>query len=474
MGFVPEVLWEFARPGSLSRYESYHNPFATDPESILEKFLFSTMDEVRLRYADKYSEILLDLVEMQSLSFFRKEVLRRETLGEISYQKQRDHSAHTLYNYLLGWLIYCNSRRIEQYFNSSFERRGINKNLSNFGNLWIQTSLLHDIGYMFEGELSPLSTSIQSEKTLIGAKIVEEYFIHRFWSEIEINTVFERQFILDQCGIDYLTFPINSMARIGTTLRTLGNLENLRASALRLRNTQGLPPGNVDFLNRPAGLSCDAFESWKRHYEAYGPSSMVNRLKNLMKIFEWSCQEGLGNSGSRILNHAICSGLLLLLYNTLYMKIKNDINNIIARNAYEDEIIYKIRNRISLSPHKDDAIWWWIGTVWATAATALHDVLLYKTSWPIRNCCLDKLDIEEDPLTYLGILVDCIQEWDRNTISHESIIGGFLPIQGANVELNIRGDKIEINYNNLYCSAEVQQTLNECLNNWTNFVVILP
>ena len=69
---------------------------------LLNRFLSSTMDEARLRFADRYAAGVLERYDLEDWVHFRHGVHRREVTGEISFDSQRDHSAHTLNNYLLG------------------------------------------------------------------------------------------------------------------------------------------------------------------------------------------------------------------------------------------------------------------------------------------------------------------------------------------------------------------------------------
>ena len=102
-------------------------------------------------------------------------------------------------------------------------------------------------------------------------------------------------------------------------------------------------------------------------------------------------------------------------------------------------------------------------------------------SWPEKVGEFKKLAVEEDPLCYLGILTDILQEWDRNTVTHECIIGGKLPIQGSEMILGSAvttdgkkiGSKIVIDYKNSEISKKVKADLNYALKGWENIVGIV-
>jgi hypothetical protein len=67
----------------------------------------------------------------------------------------------------------------------------------------------------------------------------------------------------------------------------------------------------------------------------------------------------------------------------------------------------------------------WVKDLWATAAVTIHDYVT-KETWnkkyeeskhEMEN---RKIDLKTDPLAYLEVLVDILQEWDRYTVSGES------------------------------------------------------
>src|SRR4051812_45956114 len=94
-------------------------------EASLNAFLGATMDEVRLFHANRCVEEILRPLDMEDAHFFRKGVLRREVTGNVSYPKQRDHSAHTLHNYLLGWYYREHSPAVQAAITGACKERGL-------------------------------------------------------------------------------------------------------------------------------------------------------------------------------------------------------------------------------------------------------------------------------------------------------------------------------------------------------------
>jgi hypothetical protein len=164
-----------------SEYGKYHSRLKQWEKKYLERFLDSAMDEVRLKNAESYADAVLALSGLHPLRFFRRAVLRREVFADIDYTFHRDHSAHTLHNYLLGWYIFSHSRDIRDAFKHTFKKKMnkitkksiIKKQVRDlFGDIWPFLSLAHDIGYLFEGGIEANSTEAQSRKVERGARIM--------------------------------------------------------------------------------------------------------------------------------------------------------------------------------------------------------------------------------------------------------------------------------------------------------------
>jgi len=108
--------------------------------------------------------------------------------------------------------------------------------------------------------------------------------------------------------------------------------------------------------------------------------------------------------------------------------------------------------------------------VWATAAVALHNVQQTK-GWPS-----EPLRLDEDPLAYLGILVDILQEWDchsmRRTRAIESDRRG---INDDDVWIGNGGSRIFIEYRSRDATQDarnddIRKDLNRSLADWESLV----
>jgi hypothetical protein len=230
---LPEELLRFAqKPGGL--YFEFHLDVPENDNS-LEKFLNATLDEVRLYHADRYANLVLKLSDLEDGRHFRQGVLRREASRDIEYQKQRDHAAHTLHNYLLGWYMYEYSPSVRVNLEKAIKARfpWKDNSVAVFGNTWPYVSLLHDIGYLFEGGLEILSTEPNSERVRRGGEIVQEYFRHRFWAETPFAAAKERARARELIKIEEPDLSPFTITAVADSLRALGNLETLWDCALQ-------------------------------------------------------------------------------------------------------------------------------------------------------------------------------------------------------------------------------------------------
>ncbi|HUU91590.1 MAG TPA: hypothetical protein VM238_10300 [Phycisphaerae bacterium] len=451
----------------------YHSGAKVDVMPSLSCFLRSSMDEVRLRYAAECSRKTLAIIDMDDADYFRRGLLRREVSGMIDYAHQRDHSAHTLYNYLLGWYVYAFSERIREALKKHFVFRGWTGGPKDFGDLWPFASLTHDVGYLFEGALSPLTVGGKHTHMQMALDVVRDYFTHDLWAACGFHSVCERNRLLELSGTSPPQFLGESLTAVADGLRGIGDLDSLRDAVVEERKSKGLAARGSDHLAAEEGLPGDAFDVWRKHYEYYGFPLMGQRITRLERAFEFMLSEGLGATGLRLLDHGICSGLLMLQMSTYYFRVHFGLGSSGPDPAYDRDIWQRFRDRYNGSAGQYECLWWWSAILWGTAATALHNAQQLDASWPDDIGETEQLPIDEDPLAYLGILVDCLQEWDRYTVSREPVIGGSMPLQGVDVELGHDSTHVEIDYHDERVAQSVKHGLDLALADWEHVVSIL-
>ncbi|MCX6249539.1 MAG: hypothetical protein NTX61_02195 [Bacteroidetes bacterium] len=481
-------LLKFTQIDGRSNYAQYHKllspplgqvddpNYATKTSSLLVNFLNASIDEVRLRHAQVYSKRILGKIDIDDADHFREGVLKREIAGKIMYTEHRDHEAHTLYNYIMGWYILSNNTTLQKELFSAFDQRFGKWDKGNewqsFGNIWPFTSLLHDIGYLLEGSIDPLEISLQTDLIQSGAAVIKEYFYRKFWQVNGIGATPEREIMRKITNVIEPQFSNESMSSLADTLRNLGTLEHLRNVLLKGYNAKGISPPSLIMM--PNGLMGDSFRLWAAHYAEYDKTNtMIPRIKEIEDSFYSNIWEGMPNSGIRVLDHGVCSGLILLLYSTFYFRmffaldappddpIDAKIWNVFTGDMIPENVEYKL-------------YWWWNSIVWATGATAIHNFQQQTRPWRELGSDCGRLKMDQDPLAYLGILVDTLQEWNRYTVKRKTAIVGSLPIQGHDISLGTKNNHIIITYPEGSISARIRNSLDTSLDSWEKIVRVKP
>ena len=484
---IVELLHQFAMDPNQG-YARWHDQMFDEAgkqaaaKEHLERFFNARMDEVRLWQASQYGHEVLGLTDLEDFDHFRRGVLRREVSGEVSYPKQRDHSAHTLYNYLLGWYFYSKSDLVREEMHRAFGRRQFQQVDFDkvFADVWAFTSLLHDIGYLFEGGLEALSSETQSNQIRIGGEVSQEYFSHQFWTHLGLSAVDDREALRKQSGVEIPELERRTMTGLAYSLRSLGQLEPLRKSICTFAKCAKSPIKSP--IDQQEGLASDAFELWKKNYEYFtdpnnpgNAQQMVKRIEHLETVFLALMQEGIPGSGVRVLDHGVCSGLLLLLAATFYFRVAYgmDLDTRLS-NPRQDKVRETIKANCDRFEYS--ASWWWQATIWASGATAIHNVAQMKKTVKGVKTSFEKLSIEEDPLAYLGIMVDILQEWDRFTVARLSPLIGDGPLQGIDVTADPgTGGVLTLTYaSDKDLAGEVRGALGRALKDWDKLVEIKP
>jgi len=484
MNDVRKVLGEYAwgTPSSVFRTLLFMRG-ALDSQNLIE-FLRSNMDDVRIRYGTQFSDNVISLYGFEDTLVFRQTVLKKELANEYYYQHQRDHTSHTLYNYLLGWYIFENCPLVKNTLNEHFLLRRPNMEDLYFSEVWPLVSILHDVGYAFEGSVLPTSTTDETSGLNTGVNKANDYFTNHFWNGLRLTGEFEREKIKELLEISTPSFSGNTLGEVSAGLCALDTLKAVRERACEKRNLDGFPIGRINCLCDPSGLPNDPFELWRRHYEVYGVPSMVNRLEILQHAYQLGQESGLQGKaeGIKLLDHGVCSGLILINLLTLSLNVHSRLLKLSARGPGIDrELIRRLEGAFTTRIHNPslDPLWWWTTGVWGCAAVALHNVQQSRDMYGLTETELPPLELGEDPLSYLGILVDCIQEWDRPPTERTPALVGKLPLQGIDVELSTVGDRIRVKFKaedllNSERAKGVRKVLNDSLVNWNEIVEILP
>ena len=470
VGTIINELWQLSDSKThmsgwyTSRIERRHANAVDYPpwRTTLQSFLSSTMDEVRLHRASQFAKETLKLPAFEEVIPFRVAVLQREAGADTSYDKQRDHTAHTVNNWLLGWLFYQHSQKLREAFAKAIDDR---KLLSPtrpscaeaFGDVWTYASILHDIGYLFEGGIEKMSWHMHHEMARRGALLVNDFFGNRIWHEWEVHNAADRRAILD-CGYKHLRLPVDgSVGGIVEGLQDMGGLGPLLADVKTSVAGQALHGLNGDRVG--------AFELWRAHYQNLGNQSMATRVDHARDDFGKLAYEGLPKVGLRVIDHGVASGLLLLQLITMYYAIRSTVR---TKTDWCDP--QSQRNFMGDAGKVDyQPLFWWNGILWGTFATAFHNI--QQTDPSKRKA---PLKIEEDPLAYLGILVDTLQEWDRYMVRREAVLADEPALQGVDVRAQVKNQILEVNLLTTKRCEKTIEDLDRALHDWQSFVDVQP
>src|ERR1700730_600541 len=279
-------------------FKNYHRLCDVNFNDDVRRFLSATMDEVRIAISSRVALEALKRIGLDDFILFREAVLIRELTGEIAYVNQRDHSSHTLYNYLLGWYFFIKSVRLKKVLSEEFNKRGVPgptfpfTNYSTyFGCVWQYVSLLHDIGYMFEGGLSKLSFT-SNEQAQLGAKKAREYFNRSVLKDYDTD----RRTLVKELGEDLappVFADIDTLWKISTELQSIGTLQQLLEQvAITLEKTSVPKPIPTDY-------SDNGFDLWIRYYECFGNPRMARRFRSLRQGFHGLIDSGLAEKAAQ-------------------------------------------------------------------------------------------------------------------------------------------------------------------------------
>jgi len=403
---------------------------------LVGNLLAARTDSDRVRYCEDYAKLVLGITDILDASYFREVVLKKEAEEHIAFELQRDHSVHTIHNYLLGWYFFINCSHISTCFGTHFKIRGIDRELHRagpyaaypFGELWCFASLLHDVGYIFEGRLEPVKSLACWDKYVeAGVRKVEQYFNSQFWREAGIRAV-DKDVIARITGVQDRPVRLDDADSTMAFLRDLGQVDTIRRIV-----GDSIWPCELAFDYR------DAFGMWAGNYKTFGFDSMAARVEGLEKALESLAEKGIPGNGVRVLDHGICGGLVLLKLSTIWYRLYCALKSYMDGRAGSDadmKVCHDVLERMLSGPPYNPAHYW-RSIVWATAAVAVHNV----QQFPGYPGWTGKLSLQDDPLAYLGILVDILQDWDRHGVDRLGAIQGSRRcLNSTDVQIGVGGD----------------------------------
>ncbi len=584
-------VWRFERePIEITDPTTTGKPETVVIEKNLADFFDAVLDEVRIKNANAFAKYALYISDNDDLAYFRDTLARREISADIDYDKQRDHAVHTLYNYLLGWYIFEHSTRLQNEFESHFEKIlqidldnqknslldfyklsgkfqnicktydiEINAEPENmdliaqvheFADVWPIASLLHDIGYILEGNLSSASPDVEHLRVTNGSKIIHDYFNHHFWKSFEVDFRVAKN-IATSLGVVVPDFRYSrSLASLGDRLCDIGSCENIRNELSKNSDYAKLEGSPYKPIQEDHGLNREAFSMWKEHYIFNQNKDIYQKcnkkMEDILYIVERVYKKMMwvgADHGNRNLDHGVCSGLITLQALTFFHELilgfkqsvwSHDLNTeskskliLYFKEKQEEQLkntcdrvsqelythikaeITHVPKRIRVREEPDSdgvgnhdkwdkirADFWFKKILWATASSAIHSIIQQEE---YRKECEKHLDsdseaikeektteskklnehkdylrikVTDDPLAFLGILVDSFQEWDRYTVKKKRGEAAFSDtelLQSFEVGLEDKNDVVRLKYptdRKNWVKELGEEKLDKCLENW--------
>jgi len=383
--------------------------------------LFSARSDIqRIKFAEELAEGILSLTEFHDMVALRDEVATLEIKRMVNYKKQTDHTAHTVYLFLLGIWIYDNIDLIRNQIDNKIKS---SKAVKMFIFQWIFASLLHDIGYLFYNCQSDENRFSRAKfDDMFKYDYIPNFVKHRvknsFRDLIKINKEFVKKYT-----------------------SSLGHLEETEPAKL------------LEKLNNIPWVK-DLVDSSENGLEVL--LSEHDTDKTLIKYAKEIAKKGYNGDGiNPEIDHAIASGLMLLKYTSVWYWLY-DKAKVINPSLFEElNEGFKYPKELFIEQ-----------VIPACQAVIYHN---------IKNV---KFNVENDPLLYLAILCDELQIWDRFW-SGEELIDSWKEVEhcmGEQISADLINNEFSRKKLHLILSEEIcnklKKTLSERLVGWNEIVKI--
>ncbi|ANE45357.1 hypothetical protein SY83_02340 [Paenibacillus swuensis] len=379
----------------------------------LHDFFQIRSDIQRIQKAESIAQKILKLTDFSEMLPIRSEVATLELKRRITYNKQTDHTAHTLYLFLLGIYVYDTvtilKGAIDRSINSS-------KPIRMFIFQWTFASLLHDIGYLY----SEYKDEQNQKSVLSYDNLYNQSSIEKFIGNMSQESMLLFKGIWESFVGEYPLKPTNNINIAEQIINELDNIPWLRD--LGFNTTSGL-----DILSQYEATGVDL-----RDYTYFMAKNGYNEIP--------------------VVDHGVASGLMLFKYSTVWYWLSNETKK--YPSLHEEFTRNSQYPRGVLSKH----------IIPACSAVAHHNISKVK------------YDYSTTPLLYFSVLCDELQIWDRflsgsqhienwNTIEH-CMSEQILTEKVNNAEgTDLFNFSVSYNY-----YEKITKILNLRLNEWDKFV----
>lgn len=329
MNTVADELFDFVVGKTSNSFSEFHE--VADNENLLNRFIDffgKPGTQLQIDAAIRINESVLKKTGADNLKFFFQGVYHRERGKKMEYDKQRDHTVHTVYNYVLGAFLFEKIPEIKDAFSVHFKNHSIKivppkitQELI-FFHLWQYTSLLHDIGYLFEGQADPQKLQNVSDMAKFGAKMTNEFFEKWVWILWRLPTPTLWKMISSKIEKEWVKIDDSSLISIFSSLIDLGKLEYLSKD-----------------IQYEIG-SHDAFDIWSKSFSVSESKAMGKRVISLKNFALYLISEGLplkDGKSIRLLDHGVISGLITFNNATLIYEMVSMVEKLYLEKATTPE-----------------------------------------------------------------------------------------------------------------------------------------
>ena len=334
---------------------------------LAQAFFEARTDIGRLKMAQDVAEEILLKNDLRDLIEIRDIVAKQELRRQIRYGKQQDYTAHTVYLYFLGLWLYDNLPQIAVAVGTKSGIADDNERDKYFLLQWTYASL-HDIGYAFHN----LEPDTQKDRNLIDSVFTWEWVKKQYAS-------------------------ISASAE--STLRKAHEVWNSKYALSMPPGTASYAAGsNVEVLNRLA--SAPWLKDLLPRFEGIDLFDALDETSRLKEYALEVAQKGYGGKGPCV-DHTVASGLFLLQYTSFWYWLMSHIQATSSVKTYmqiSEGFNYAAENLIT-------------DFIPACRAVAFHNV---QPKTKASGKIIPMLTLRAEPITFLAILADELQRWDRS------------------------------------------------------------
>jgi len=348
----------------------------------LRSFMKARTDIRRLQEGEKVAQLILATMYFRNIMELRSQVATYELMHMIRYKNQYDHTAHTLYLFLLGVWIYDSLPNVKAAINNSIDEVPRLK-VKRFLFQWTYASLLHDVGYIFDHIVVDGKVRIDEE----GLRLYDGMF----------RLAWIQQHIIGDLRPEYEAILRKLSGEFGRNYKrwTLVDEPVPEKIIQKLSNVNWVN----DFIPDQEGKK-DAF-AWLA-LDTFDPTG--DRLRQeALRIAAEGYQAGQKDVDPKV-DHAVASGLMLFQYTSAWYWLYNKIRQV--NPQMYDSMTQAAKYEVPF---------------FAQHIIAGCKAVIYHNLQQLGDQTI-KLELAKDPLLYLAVLCDELQVWDRFYVGTDRII----------------------------------------------------